>query len=37
MGVAAQAITWRNDFDGSVKDAAQKGTHVLMDFTAAPM
>jgi hypothetical protein len=37
MGVAAHAIQWQHDFERALKDAASKGHHVLMDFTAAPM
>jgi hypothetical protein len=37
MGIAAQAITWQHDFDRALKEAASKGNHLLVDFTAAPM
>jgi hypothetical protein len=30
-------ISWRNDFDEAMKDAASGNRHVLLDFSAAPM
>jgi hypothetical protein len=30
-------ISWRNDFDAALKDAASRNLHVLLDFSAAPM
>jgi hypothetical protein len=37
MSTTAHEIAWRRDFDSALKDAAQKGTRVLIDFSAAPM
>jgi hypothetical protein len=37
MAVEAHAIQWQHDFERASKDAAAKGTHLLIDFTAAPM
>ena len=37
MGIAAHEITWQHDFDQALKAAAPKSTHLLIDFSAAPM
>ena len=37
MSVTAREIAWQHDFESALKDAAQKGTRVLIDFSAAPM
>jgi hypothetical protein len=37
MAVQHREITWTHDFDAALKDAQQKGTPVLLDFSAAPM
>ena len=34
---AQREITWRQDFDPTLADAASAGKHVLLDFSAAPM
>jgi hypothetical protein len=31
------AISWRNDFDAAIADAAAADRHLLLDFSAAPM
>lgn len=35
MTTANKEITWERDFDAVLKNAG--GTHVLVDFSAAPM
>ena len=37
MANTTHAINWRHDYDNALKDAKQKGTPVLLDFSAAPM
>jgi hypothetical protein len=34
---AAMAINWRRDLDAVLSEAKEKGRHVLLDFSAAPM
>lgn len=31
------AITWRRDVDKVLEEARDRGRHVLLDFSAAPM
>jgi hypothetical protein len=37
MAVTAREITWRRDYDAAFEEARRAGTHVLVDFSAAPM
>jgi hypothetical protein len=37
MGVAAHEIAWQHDLEQALKDSSSGGTHVLVDFSAAPM
>ncbi len=37
MGISAQELKWQHDLDQALKEAAPKGSHVLIDFSAAPM
>jgi hypothetical protein len=37
MSVAAHEIKWLHEFDEALQQASQKGAHVLVDFSAAPM
>ena len=30
-------ITWRKDIDKALDDAGSQGSHLLLDFSAAPM
>ena len=37
MGVAAHEIAWQHDLEQALRDSSPEGTHVLVDFSAAPM
>jgi hypothetical protein len=37
MTTSQREITWRQDFEAALADAAREGRAVLIDFTAAPM
>jgi hypothetical protein len=37
MATTTEAITWRHDFEGALKDAERLGKLALIDFSAAPM
>lgn len=37
MAVTEREIAWRRDYDAAFEDARRTSTHVLVDFSAAPM
>lgn len=37
MATQTHTIPWTHDFEAALAEARRKGTHVLLDFTAAPM
>jgi hypothetical protein len=37
MAIASREITWQRNFEAALEGARGTDTHILLDFSAAPM